>query len=109
MNRSIRQAVAAETLQILQTGGYTTGGQRVDFLDELQASVNATQSYTPSQLSRMVAASSPGKCDTATTVANETTFAAARRLAADHSTRVLCLNFASAKNPGGGFQSGAHA
>jgi uncharacterized protein (TIGR02452 family) len=40
-------------------------------------------------------------------VHNETTLAAARRLSANH--RTIALNFASAKNPGGGFLSGSEA
>src|SRR5262249_28340645 len=42
------------------------------------------------------------------TVTNETTLAAVRRLAQDH-RRVAALNFASARQPGGGWLSGAHA
>src|SRR5262249_57059687 len=41
-------------------------------------------------------------------VANETTLAAARRLAAA-GLRVVALNFASARHPGGGFLNGARA
>jgi len=41
-------------------------------------------------------------------VRNETTFEALRRLV-DGIGHVACLNFASAKNPGGGFLSGAQA
>lgn len=46
---------------------------------------------------------------TAYEVVNETTLDAARRLAAEMNLPVLCLNFASAKNPGGGFLGGAVA
>ena len=42
-------------------------------------------------------------------VRNETTLQAGRRLAAASPDTVLLLNFASAKNPGGGFVSGARA
>ena len=41
-------------------------------------------------------------------VANETTLAAARRLAGE-GLRVAALNFASARHPGGGFLNGARA
>jgi uncharacterized protein (TIGR02452 family) len=43
-------------------------------------------------------------------VTNETTFAATRRLVEqEHRHDVACLNFASAKNPGGGFETGVQA
>jgi uncharacterized protein (TIGR02452 family) len=43
-------------------------------------------------------------------VERESTLSAARRLVVDHGkTGVLCLNFASAKNPGGGFLGGSQA
>ncbi len=40
---------------------------------------------------------------------NESTFAAARRLMLAGHRDLLCLNFASAKNPGGGFLGGSEA
>ena len=43
-------------------------------------------------------------------VINATTLTAARQLVEDHHLKdVLCLNFASAKNPGGGFLGGSQA
>ena len=96
--------IAKQTLAIVEAGGYLapSGAWR-----ELRAAVDAclagTRRYRPGEL-RPLAASGPAPRIEVTT---ETTAAAARRLAA--TGPVAALNFASAKNPGGGFLGGARA
>lgn len=109
MNRSQRQLLAAETVTIYRTGGYTSPtGKAIDLTDDFEAAVAGTQLYRPGQLEKLAASISRGSRETAVDVTDETTLAAARRLA-DGSRTVATLNFASAKNPGGGFLSGAGA
>src|SRR5688572_27665328 len=106
INRSCAAAIAQDTLTIIQDGFYTSPtGRKVDLRDLVQGAVSGTQSYPPRS---SIPESAPGERQTAIQVANETTLVAGRRLAeAGH--RVAALNFASAKNPGGGFLGGSRA
>jgi uncharacterized protein (TIGR02452 family) len=99
------RAMAAETMAIIEAGGYRSpGGREVRIAASARAAVAGTRLYLPAE--RIPA--SPLPDDTAapvTEVTNETSLSAARRLGAD----TACLVFASAKNAGGGFLSGAQA
>ena len=116
MNRDARAAAAQETLKILERGRYeTAAGREVVIGEDVERAVAATRLYRPADFPEQVTG-----CDergrmqaTRTEVTAETTLEAARRLAVEESDRsggdVLCLNFASAKNPGGGFLAGSQA
>ncbi|TNY36455.1 TIGR02452 family protein [Thermomonospora catenispora] len=109
MRRQHRRAVAAETVGFLEQGFYTApSGRVVAIADELAEAVRGTRLYLPDELAALVDALPRGARDTVIEVTEETTLAAARRLTAP-GRQVAALNFASAKNPGGGFLSGAHA
>ncbi len=101
--------VAKETLAIVAAGRYRApSGATRELGPELAAARAGTRLYEPEELAALVAdlpalAGPPP----AVTVTAETTSAAARRLAA--TGPVAALNFASAKNPGGGFLGGAKA
>lgn len=99
---------------ILTGGSYTApDGTVAEFRDDLAASVAESALWTPAQLARLVnQAPASARTDQTTrfAVENETTLAAASRLTQQlASPDILCLNFASAHNPGGGFQNGAQA
>jgi len=107
LNRSQRAQMAQETVRIIGDGHYvSTAGRRVDISEAVAASVAGTREFPPDR-----AVTLPhglrGRHATRIVVQNETTLAAARRLSTDH--RTIALNFASARNPGGGFLSGSEA
>jgi uncharacterized protein (TIGR02452 family) len=112
MNRDQRADIAKETLTILDEGSYTLpSGKRVEIAPALAASIDGTRLYRPDDLP---ARSDDTRGEGATTcrmeLTRETTLDAARRLRAEYAQPdPLCLNFASAKNPGGGFLSGSQA
>jgi uncharacterized protein (TIGR02452 family) len=107
VNREERAALARETVAIVARGWYDApSGRRVDLADAVAAAVRGT---------RLVRESDPlppplaRRHKTSTVeVTAETTLSAARRLSANRA-RVIALNFASAKNPGGGFLGGSEA
>ena len=113
MHRNKRANRAAETVKILEQGRYISpSGVVVNISESLQACVAGSLSFTPEQLDQIVATvlASPLSCAaTAFEVRNETTLAGASRLVAEGCRRVGVLNFASAKNPGGGFLNGSQA
>lgn len=110
MKRSFRAQLAKETLSILEAGTYTPkGGKPVSIRSAQRACEKGTVLYTPEALAQL----EPGGSNSEATkfeVSKETTLEAARRLSQELSgTKVACLNFASAKNAGGGFLSGSQA
>jgi uncharacterized protein (TIGR02452 family) len=106
MKRSDRASVAEETLAILTAGQYTSpSGRVVNLGKRLRQAKDGTCSYPPE--ARVQVPAFPDR-RTRIDVVNASTLDAARGLA-DKGHRVAALNFASAKNPGGGFLTGARA
>jgi len=99
--------MARETVQIFAQGHYLSpAGQRVDIGAAVAAAVAGTCEYPPAHIVT-VPDGLRGRHATQIVVQNETTLAAAGRLSLKH--RTIALNFASARNPGGGFLSGSEA
>ncbi|WP_426449466.1 TIGR02452 family protein [Paenibacillus sp. S-38] len=121
MNRSGRAAVAAQTLEILEAGGYgNPKGEWVDLHAAQEAAVRGSVLYRPGtdeelhgRASALQAAVSgaDGRSQAAVRIelTPETTLAAAYRCWREDGGPAACLNFASAKNPGGGFLGGSQA
>jgi uncharacterized protein (TIGR02452 family) len=114
--RTTRAQVAQETLAILEEGTYLhPSGRRIPFREELAEARSRSVLYSPDQFRRvlrqrdqLLGGRSGGPV--AFEVVNETTLHAARRLVEEEpGARVLALNFASARHPGGGFLKGAQA
>ncbi|MCE5279464.1 MAG: TIGR02452 family protein [Planctomycetaceae bacterium] len=112
-NRNDRSAIAQETLAIVEKGFYLSPlGRRVDLGPMIEESQQGTELLRPQNWAEIhAAAQAVPQADhpTMIEVTAETTLAAARRLSCVPGSRVLALNFASAKNPGGGFLGGSQA
>lgn len=116
-SRKGRAQTARETLEILETGSYQSpNGHTVDISESFAQAIEQSQLYAPQQypevfsLRDVCRETKPCRGPTQFEVVNSTTLAACRRLVEEeHREDVLCLNFASAKNPGGGFLNGSQA
>ncbi len=111
LNSQKRAALAQETIFIMQAGEYLLPDQsKTVSLSDLSGMREGTFLSTPDQEPALGAALANlrGRFATRLEVTSETTFAAVRRLRAQFPNAALgALNFASAKNPGGGFLGGA--
>lgn len=110
MNQMNRVEIARDTLAILEAGYYLNNKNEViDVAGAQQYTIENTRLFTPAALEELALNKFEPRYTTAFEVVNETTLDAARRLVAEGASDPLCLNFASAKNPGGGFLGGAVA
>jgi uncharacterized protein (TIGR02452 family) len=107
MNRDNRTKSAKETVLICEAGFYSIpDGRRVEIAAQIKGAAEGTVQYSlenPPQ-----AKVHKPKFQTVVEVTNETTCSALARLDGGGG-HIGCLNFASAKNPGGGFLNGAQA
>ncbi|WP_092556366.1 TIGR02452 family protein [Actinoplanes derwentensis] len=108
------RGIARETVSIVERGWYDGPAGRVDISAAVAAAVAGTRLHLPGD-ALPPPPSTPGGASRpdgvvvpraiAVEVTGESSLDAARRLGAG----VACLNFASARNPGGGFLNGAQA
>lgn len=116
-NREQRAAIARETLEILQQGFYQNRlGETINIREACLTAKTGSIHYSERMFKDVFAQrdsllnTKETLNQTSCTVSNETTLHAASRLVNDEGIeKVLCLNFASAKNPGGGFLNGSQA
>lgn len=109
MKRSHRAELAQQTLDIIRQGHYLSAkGIRVAIAEAVKASVKGTRLYGRTPI-LAVDGTSAAERPVALEVTNESTFDAMLRLKQGNADRIGCLNFASAKNPGGGFINGSQA
>ncbi|MFO0927263.1 MAG: TIGR02452 family protein [Gemmataceae bacterium] len=103
--------VAKETLAIIERESIRLPLVGRRFTEAVAGCLDGTHFYPPEELERIrhqIIATAGGWTGTIE-VANETTLAGVARLLADGEQPVAALNFASAKNPGGGFLNGSQA
>ncbi len=116
-NRSKRAEIARATLNILSKGYYNNQiGEIISIEKPLHDAVLGSIHYKPEDFQTVyenrdeIIRNTYNQASTNFEVTNEATLSAAHRLTKKHATKdVLCLNFASAKNPGGGFLGGSQA
>ncbi len=109
MDRTYWRVVANATRAICKDGIYETGGKLVLIGDALAHAVRDTREYLPTDALEPGQSPRDAAANTRFEVTTETTLEAAHRLTDAGTHRVGALNFASARNPGGGFDEGAKA
>lgn len=101
------RAIAAETESIVEAGLYLTPeGREVNIGRALGGALSGTRMYGPDPVP--VAAVDTDRT-TAFEVTGESSLEAARRMTGEGPGRIAVLNYASARNPGGGYLNGAQA
>lgn len=107
MSRQQRAEIAQQTDQIVRDGRYVSRtGAEITISDAIASAVRGTVLHLPNHVHN---GQTPSATPTRIDVTDESTLTAARRLAEAASDPVACLNFASARRPGGGYRSGAQA
>lgn len=111
MNREERKKVGQDTLKILEDGYYLLGDKTINIKESLDYSLANTKLYLPSDYENLQKSvnSRLQRYKTKIEVVNKTSLAATKECSYLDAKKVCCLNFASAKNPGGGFLSGSQA
>ncbi len=100
------RGIAKHTQEIVEIGHYfASDGRRVVIAPDLAAALEGTRMYGPES----VPVTPDSGRTTVFDVTGESSTQAAQRLTAADTAPVAVLNFASARNPGGGYLNGAQA
>eukprot|EP00301_Raphidiophrys_heterophryoidea_P016093 c2531_g1_i1.p1 GENE.c2531_g1_i1~~c2531_g1_i1.p1 ORF type:complete len:292 (+),score=79.43 c2531_g1_i1:22-876(+) len=110
--RGLRKQMSEQTVAICAQGKYSLPSCETEInISELMAKMmEGTTLYQPTHaFPKPKNLQSGGGVESQLECTRETTLAAAHRLLKEGAGRVVVLNFASAKNPGGGFKNGSQA
>lgn len=111
-SRSNRRMIAENTLTLLERGFFENKeGELIDIKSIQKRAEQNTKVYNPLMSDELIQNRNSNSLTTSTifNVTNESTLDAVRRLIDEGNENIACLNFASAKNPGGGFLGGSQA
>ncbi|SEB80998.1 TIGR02452 family protein [Streptomyces sp. 2131.1] len=101
------RGIARETENIVEAGSYrTVNGREISIERDVAAALTGTRLYGPDPVA--VAALDRDRTP-AIAVTGESSLEAAARMTRERSGRIAVLNYASARNPGGGYLNGAQA
>ncbi len=111
-NRDYRKKIAEDTLDIIEKGYFLNSKDVKIIISEIQKQAEeSTIVYTPQETDKLISESQLDRQSfkTKIEITTESTLDCVRRLIKEGEEDVICLNFASAKNPGGGFLGGSQA
>ncbi len=106
MNKNYRVEIANKTLEIIKNGFYEYKGKKIDIKNELEESIKNTFTIAPKDWDAILKTPIENKFETEIITKNCSTIEA---IVEEENGKICVLNFASAKNPGGGFLGGASA
>lgn len=106
MNKNYRVEIANKSLEIIKNGFYEYKGKKIVIERELEESKKNTFTIAPNDWDAILKMPIENKFETEIVTKNCSTIEAVTE---EKKGRIGVLNFASAKNPGGGFLGGASA